>query len=184
MLMYIACLCPNLVSVHFYAIPILHFKFHKFLFTCTFTICMSMYMDIHENYMLSLSSFGCYALSKQDHMKWGHLNKLDTFYCPNVKLCNLYPIKSGYFTSQDASTKAINFLMSYNLHTSFIDSEVTKLIPHPMIVGQLTHTYNVLHYSMIHLSCPRATYQRIQSLPIHSIPQSQTCLYGVLWGHR
>ena len=33
-LMYIACLCPNLVSVHFYAIPILHFKFPKFLFTC------------------------------------------------------------------------------------------------------------------------------------------------------
>ena len=32
--MYIACLCPNLVSVHFYAIPILHFKFYKFLFTC------------------------------------------------------------------------------------------------------------------------------------------------------
>ena len=28
--MYIACLCPNLVSVHFYAIPILHFKFPKF----------------------------------------------------------------------------------------------------------------------------------------------------------
>ena len=26
MLMYIACLCSNLVSVHFYAIPILHFK--------------------------------------------------------------------------------------------------------------------------------------------------------------
>ena len=26
-LMYIVCLCPNLVSVHFYAIPILHFKF-------------------------------------------------------------------------------------------------------------------------------------------------------------
>ena len=31
MLMYMASLCPNLVSVHFYAI---HFKFHKFLFTC------------------------------------------------------------------------------------------------------------------------------------------------------
>ena len=30
MLMYIACLCPNLVSVHFYAIPILHFRFPKF----------------------------------------------------------------------------------------------------------------------------------------------------------
>ena len=30
MLMYIACLCPNLVSVHFYAIPILHFKFPIF----------------------------------------------------------------------------------------------------------------------------------------------------------
>ena len=29
MLMYIACLCPNLVSVHFYAIPILHSKFPK-----------------------------------------------------------------------------------------------------------------------------------------------------------
>ena len=28
--MYIACLCPNLVSVHFYAIPILHFKFTNF----------------------------------------------------------------------------------------------------------------------------------------------------------
>ena len=27
MLMYIACLCPNLFSVDFYAIPILHFKF-------------------------------------------------------------------------------------------------------------------------------------------------------------
>ena len=33
-LMYIACLCPNPVSVHFYAIPILHFKFPNFLFTC------------------------------------------------------------------------------------------------------------------------------------------------------
>ena len=37
--MYIACLCPNLVSVHFYAIPILHFKFPKFfiylyVYTC------------------------------------------------------------------------------------------------------------------------------------------------------
>ena len=31
-LMYIACLCPNLVSVHFYAIPMLHFKFPKFLY--------------------------------------------------------------------------------------------------------------------------------------------------------
>ena len=31
MLMYIACLCPNLVSVHFYAIPILHFKFLIYL---------------------------------------------------------------------------------------------------------------------------------------------------------
>ena len=30
MLMYIACLCPNLISVHFYAIPILHFKFPNF----------------------------------------------------------------------------------------------------------------------------------------------------------
>ena len=30
MLMYIACQCPNLVSVHFYAIPILHFKFPNF----------------------------------------------------------------------------------------------------------------------------------------------------------
>ena len=28
MLMYIAYLCPNLVSVHLYAIPVLHFKFH------------------------------------------------------------------------------------------------------------------------------------------------------------
>ena len=31
-LMYIACLCPNLVSVPFYAIPILHFKFPKFFY--------------------------------------------------------------------------------------------------------------------------------------------------------
>ena len=31
MLMYIACLCPNLVSVHFYAIPIYT---SNFLFTC------------------------------------------------------------------------------------------------------------------------------------------------------
>ena len=31
MLMYIACLCPNLVSVHFYTIPILHFKFFYLL---------------------------------------------------------------------------------------------------------------------------------------------------------
>ena len=29
--MYIACRCPNLVSVHFSSIPILHFKFPKFL---------------------------------------------------------------------------------------------------------------------------------------------------------
>ena len=34
--MYIACLCPNLVSVHFYPIPILHFKFPKFfIYLCT-----------------------------------------------------------------------------------------------------------------------------------------------------
>ena len=31
-LMYIACLCPNLVSVYFYAIPILHFKFPNFFY--------------------------------------------------------------------------------------------------------------------------------------------------------
>ena len=30
LLMYIACLCPNLASVNFGAIPILHSKFHKF----------------------------------------------------------------------------------------------------------------------------------------------------------
>ena len=29
-LMYIACLCPNLVSVNFYAIPILHSNFLNF----------------------------------------------------------------------------------------------------------------------------------------------------------
>ena len=34
MLMYIACLCPNLVSVHFYAIPIYSSNFLNFLFTC------------------------------------------------------------------------------------------------------------------------------------------------------
>ena len=32
--MYIACLCPNLVSVHFYAIPIYTSNFLNFLFTC------------------------------------------------------------------------------------------------------------------------------------------------------
>ena len=34
MMMYIACLYPNLVSVYFYAIPILdlHFKFPKFFY--------------------------------------------------------------------------------------------------------------------------------------------------------
>ena len=30
----ITCLCPNLVSVPFYTIPIFPFKFPKFLFTC------------------------------------------------------------------------------------------------------------------------------------------------------
>ena len=34
MLMYIACVCPNLVSVPFCEIPILHLQFPKFLFTC------------------------------------------------------------------------------------------------------------------------------------------------------
>ena len=37
-LMCIACLCPNLVSVHFYAIPILHFKFPKFFIYLSLTI--------------------------------------------------------------------------------------------------------------------------------------------------
>ena len=32
-LMYIACLCPNLVSVHLYAIPILHFKFYLLVYS-------------------------------------------------------------------------------------------------------------------------------------------------------
>ena len=37
-LMYIACLCPNLVSVHFYVIPILHFNF---LFTCYLRVAIN-----------------------------------------------------------------------------------------------------------------------------------------------
>ena len=49
MLMFIACLCPNLVFVHYYAIPILatHFKFHKF------------FIDIN---MLDLLSSGMYSV--------------------------------------------------------------------------------------------------------------------------
>ena len=39
MLMYIACLCPNLVSVHFYAIPIYTSNFLNFLFTCVYRDC-------------------------------------------------------------------------------------------------------------------------------------------------
>ena len=40
--MYIACLCPNLVSVHFYAISILHFKFPKFfIYLYNYIICMN-----------------------------------------------------------------------------------------------------------------------------------------------
>ena len=45
MLMYIACLCPNLVSVHFYAIPILHFKFPKFFIYLS--PLKTIYKDIH-----------------------------------------------------------------------------------------------------------------------------------------
>ena len=40
-----ACLCPNLVSVHFYAIHILHFKFPIFLFT---TIEFDAHMEVQK----------------------------------------------------------------------------------------------------------------------------------------
>ena len=40
--MYIACLCPNLVSVQFYAIPILHFKFHKYIYRSTYMYLLDM----------------------------------------------------------------------------------------------------------------------------------------------
>ena len=41
MLMYIACLCPNLVSVHFYAIPIYTSKFLKFFIYLYNIKCMA-----------------------------------------------------------------------------------------------------------------------------------------------
>ena len=48
MLMYIACLCPNLVSVHFYAIPILHFKFPKFfIYLYAFVMLLLAMISLH-----------------------------------------------------------------------------------------------------------------------------------------
>ena len=44
MLIYIACLCPNLVSVHFYAITILH---SQFLFTCHTVWYYCVYRDCY-----------------------------------------------------------------------------------------------------------------------------------------
>ena len=65
--MYIACLCPNLVSVHFYAIPILHFKFPKFLFTCNIAVSLnrrvsalgsSFRLKVHINWRLQQAVMG------------------------------------------------------------------------------------------------------------------------------
>ena len=48
MLMYIACLCPNFVSVHFYAIPILHFKFPKFfIYLYAFVMLLLAMISLH-----------------------------------------------------------------------------------------------------------------------------------------
>ena len=43
--------CSNLVAVHFYAIPTLHFKFLKFLFTC-------ITVDVHVATLYILSPLG------------------------------------------------------------------------------------------------------------------------------
>ena len=52
MLMYIACLCPNLVSVHFYAIPILHFKFPKFFIYLYLQLAAGVCPYIHSTTVL------------------------------------------------------------------------------------------------------------------------------------
>ena len=51
-LMYIACLCPNLVSVHFYAIPILHFKFPKFFIYLYTSGSVLGYVDAHYHLLV------------------------------------------------------------------------------------------------------------------------------------
>ena len=55
--MYIACLCPNLVSVHFYAIPILHFKFPKFFIYLYIILCTT-------KFYRSLARAGSYRRTK------------------------------------------------------------------------------------------------------------------------
>ena len=72
MLMYIACLCPNLVSVHFYAIPILHFKFPKFfLFTCN-------YRCSEEDNPLGRSTSIALCTCSNEH--WGNLHFKDSLH--------------------------------------------------------------------------------------------------------
>ena len=53
--MYIACLCPNLVSVHFYAIPILHFKFPKFFIYLYIYMYTYVYMSPGKLMVVGLS---------------------------------------------------------------------------------------------------------------------------------
>ena len=49
--MYIACLCPNLVSVHFYAIPIYTSNFLNFLFTCSYSyILLQSWLDTFNEF--------------------------------------------------------------------------------------------------------------------------------------
>ena len=49
MLMYIACLCPNLVSVYFYAIPTLHFKFYKFFIHLLIQEKLEVFKTLYSN---------------------------------------------------------------------------------------------------------------------------------------
>ena len=61
MLIYIACLCPNLVSVHFYAIPIYTSNFLNFLFTC-----------IMMHNLLDTLSIVCSYLLTSPHVAMGY----------------------------------------------------------------------------------------------------------------
>ena len=60
MLMYIACLCPNLVSVHFYAIPILHFIFPKLFIYLLYTYVEGLVINnLGPNELIKINQSDC-----------------------------------------------------------------------------------------------------------------------------
>ena len=127
MLMYIACLCPNLVSVHFYAIPI-----HNFCLQLAFLACFSCYYFEHSaskiKPMWQQSHRYCFSVASSHNV--GEIVVLD----------RQRDKQTDTHTTSDSHACAL----SPCTHT-------TKLLRQLNLINKLRHSPTIPHQSLPHL---------------------------------